>query len=631
MKNKSDHTGTLDQGGTMSSTTRHFTPTITSLATAYDDQSGSGELVIPKTFEGMEYQAVTELYASAVEAFDAIYADAAEDMTEEQEAQLGTLAEGIEALASEIQTRDAAKAERAERAAELAAKVKGFSSDSDEEAKTDELSNQSDEDEDDAEGDDNGDEEEGNDNEDDNSAETVTAAGTPRSEVRVPLSGVKRKAPKKPAAEKPSMKSVAYASGEGIGYASGSGMDFIDIGNAIDRKLQGFNSAQYKNAAKSGRHIREQHGIVSIKREFPEELRITSSDRDHVENVMNYAVNESRLPKGGLIAAGGWCAPSETLYDLLELESRSGLLSLPEVGVSRGGISFTPGPSFSDLYSGIAGFSFTEDQDIAGEYQPGDDANEVGPKPCYNIECPDFEEARLEVDGLCITAGLLMARGYPEVIARTVRGALVAHDHRVNAGMINRMVEGSDAVSLAADQAGATAPLLTGIELQAMHYRYTHRLADNATLEGVFPYWVRGAIRADLARRQGVDLIDVPDARIDAWFRERGLAPQYVYNWQAIDATASTSFTEWPTEVKFMLYAAGTWVRGSSDIITLDTVYDSTLLANNDYTALFTEEGWLVAKRGHDSRVVTVPICADGATHQGVLIECDGTVAGTEG
>jgi hypothetical protein len=46
------------------------------------------------------------------------------------------------------------------------------------------------------------------------------------------------------------------------------------------------------------------------------------------------------------------------------------------------------------------------------------------------------------------------------------------------------------------------------------------------------------------------------------------------------------------------------------DVISLDAIFDSALLYQNDFTALFTEEGWLLAKRGHDSREVTVPICA---------------------
>jgi len=64
--------------------------------------------------------------------------------------------------------------------------------------------------------------------------------------------------------------------------------------------------------------------------------------------------------------------------------------------------------------------------------------------------------------------------------------------------------------------------------------------------------------------------------------------------------------------VKVLLYSAGTWVRGSSDIITLDTIYDSVGLGQNNYTALFTEEGWFVAKRGQDSRQVSIPMSLPG-------------------
>ena len=77
--------------------------------------------------------------------------------------------------------------------------------------------------------------------------------------------------------------------------------------------------------------------------------------------------------------------------------------------------------------------------------------------------------------------------------------------------------------------------------------------------------------------------------------------------------------------MKFLLYVAGTWVRGASDIITLDTLYDSVLLGTNDFTALWTEEGWLLAKMGHDSRCVSVPISSTGLTGQGVHIESNGT------
>lgn len=607
----------------------HFTPTIISLATAYDDQSGAGdELVIPESFEGMEYAALGELYATAQEQFDALYAEYADTMTDEQVATLASLTQGIEALAAELSARDAETAQRTEAAAELASRVQALRAQGTEDGA--DNADAEDADGEDADEDEEGGEDADADGDDDaeSAAQTVVASGATRQAVRVPMSSVRRQNPTPPAATTPTMRDVAFAASEGQGINTGDGVDFLGIGRIIDRQLASASSmsAQYATAAKQGRAISQQHAVATFSRQIPSDLTISSTDREHVDAVISRAIDESRLPGGALVAAGGWCAPSETLYDLLELESRDGMLSLPEVGVARGGINFTTGPSFADIYSQITGFAFTEEDDIDGKYEPGVDGNVVGPKPCFHIECPDFSEVRLEVAGLCLTAGLLQQRGYPEVIARTVRGALVAHEHRVNAAMISRMVAGSTAVNLPTPQAGATAPILTGIELQVEHYRYTHRLSRSTTLEAVFPFWVRGAIRSDLSRRLGVELLEVGDQRIVQWFRDRGINPQFVYNWQALDTVGAAAFTAWPTQVDFLLYAAGTWVRGSSDIITLDTLYDSTLLANNDFTALFTEEGWLVAKRGFDSRRVRVPISTDGATHRGIEIEHNGTV-----
>ena len=169
-------------------------------------------------------------------------------------------------------------------------------------------------------------------------------------------------------------------------------------------------------------------------------------------------------------------------------------------------------------------------------------------------------------------------------------------------------------------------PVLESFEKQLEHMKYTHRLGRGTTVEAIFPYWVRGVFRSDLARRLGVDLINVPNARLDQHLRELGANVQFVYNWQDITGEPA-DFTAWPSTVKFLMYPAGTWIMGQSDILTLDTLYDSTLLGQNDYTALFTEEGWVVVKMSHDSRVVEVPLCADGATAAGVDFDCAGIAA----
>ena len=599
------------------------------------------DLEIPENLSDLSADDLGDLRSKAVDAFQTLYANG--EFTDEDLATLGTLTDGIEVLSAEISAREQAAAERAAKAAEMAAKVgadqpakKAPADDDSDDAPAD------DSDADDAPAEKQADAAEGEAEdraekkakaaaadvepvaEVDAKPEAVTAAA-PRGPIK--LSGIRRHVhtPAPAITEETSVEDTAKARltvADVPGFAADSDATFEDLAVALDRRLQGFNSGAYAAASRAGRAMSERHSLAVVRKSFDE--RATVSSPESADAAMAFAVNEKNLPGGSLVAAGGWCAPSETVYDLLEDESRDGLISLPEVNVTRGGIKFTKGPKFADLYAAPS-FNFTEAEAKEGKYLPGDNgANKVGAKPVYSVPCTEFEEVRLSAAGMHVQANLLQQRGYPELVARTLRGALVAHEHKMSDRIIAAMEAQSTAVSMDSGQIGAAAPILTAIELQTEHYRYAQRLSRSTTLEAIFPYWVHGAIRTDLSRRQGVDLTDVNDARIDAWFRSRGVNPQFVYDWQAITGDAS-AFKAWAGTLKFLLYSAGTFVKGGQDVITLDTVYDSTLLGQNDYTALFTEEGYLVAKRGHDARAVTVPINPNGGTGTGIKLLANGT------
>lgn len=607
--------------------------------TDYEDQTP--DLIIPEDLTALSPEELSELHTRAVEAFNALYGDGT-GLSDADMETLETLTEGIEAMRADTERRETEAAERSAQAAGFAERVQpaavegtpeegdgddaGADGDGDgegaEEAPAEEEPPAEDTPADGDEGD--GDEEGAQEQ------EAVAASARPRRSGprRVDLSGIRSRqggrssAPAEPASgEQRTMQDIVRAAPDVPGFSNGQGLDWTGVGRAVDARLRTFNEQTYARAAAAGRHMRQQFGVAVIEKPYADGLRVTSDDPNHIEQVMAHAADESRLPGGSLVASGGWCAPPTTIYDICEMESRDGLFDLPEISDGgRGSINHTLGPDFATIFADT-GFEYTAEEDEAGDY----DGEGGGSKPCYKVPCPPFAVTELDIAGICITAGLLQSRGYPEVIARTVRGALVAHDHKMSARRLNAIAAASTAVTMPASQVGATAPLLTAVELQVEHYREVRRLSRNQSVEIVLPFWVRGALRADLARRLGIDLLDVTDQRIDALIRSRGAAPQFVYNWQGIGSTAASGFTSYPTEVDFLLYAAGTWVGLGGDIITIDTLYDSVLLGTNDYTALFTEEGWAVAQRCHDSRVVTVPICPDGATHGGVEIDCDGS------
>ena len=87
-------------------------------------------------------------------------------------------------------------------------------------------------------------------------------------------------------------------------------------------------------------------------------------------------------------------------------------------------------------------------------------------------------------------------------------------------------------------------------------------------------------------------------------------------DWQIRGASQlgnATAMTAWPTTVTAMLYAAGTFVKGNGLTLDLGVVRDSTLNAENDYTAAWSEECHLVARIGHESRQYTITFNVGGA------------------
>jgi hypothetical protein len=375
------------------------------------------------------------------------------------------------------------------------------------------------------------------------------------------------------------------------------------------------------------------HQGAAIQRSFTNEFRIT--DANSALAVLDHASSERRLPGGSLrasaqqlVAAGkaltaaiGWCAPSEMIYDLCMLETIDGILDLPEVQASRGGFQIPEngGPNFATIYDSIG-----DDGDvILTEYDVENGADKV----CVEIPCPPFIDVRMDVAYVCITGSLLQRRGYPEAVTRFSQGAMIALAHKVNESVIARIVAGSTAATLIPTIGGsddAASQLLSAVETAIEDIKYRNRMGRGSTMEIVLPAWVIAPIRAALARRRGVMAINVSDSEILAAFTTRGAVPRFVYDWQdafsglAGGPGAADPIEEFPTTVSFLAYPAGTWTKIVRDVVNLDTVYDNALLTQNQFTALFFEDGFNVMKMCPESRLYTV-----GVDPAGIVGCCD--------
>ena len=435
-----------------------------------------------------------------------------------------------------------------------------------------------------------------------------------------------------PTYERPRFSSLVAAAAGG-GREAGSQFDsLLDVAKAFESASAGHSRI---GASVNGP---VHYPVAVLKRDYPAEFSVNGDETDYAKLLA--VADETRLPGGSLlrsqqlrrdqiakehperdslVAAAGWCAPSETDYDICLQITTDGLADFPEVQARRGGIRHNSGIEFDSIFgAGTGFFDLTEAQVAAGTT-----------KTCLEIPCPDFVDTRLGVTGLCLTGNILSIRGYPEFTATFTRGALAASAHQINREQIADVVAGSTAVDLTAAAPWATdgstvSQVMSAVEMSIVDIKYRLRMQRSATLEVIMPFWILAQMRADWIRRNGGDYantLTLADSAISSAFRERGARVQFVYDFQdafsnvsATGAGADTPINNLNKVLQFIVYPAGTWVRALNDVITLNSVYDSTKLATNQVTHLFTETGWAMIKMCPVSRVYTVPVCPSGKT-----------------
>lgn len=336
-----------------------------------------------------------------------------------------------------------------------------------------------------------------------------------------------------------------------------------------------------------------------------------SMEREHVQGVtgndtetLMAAGSERRLSQGSLVAAGGWAAPSEQLLDFCSIETAEGLVDLPSITVNRGGVNYTKGPSFDDVLNSATGFwDMTEATAEAGTEE----------KTSIRPEAPSFEDVRLDAVGVMVEAGLLTRAGWPELVERYAQLAVLAHQVKVHHKLIQGVTDYTGPAVDVASGYGNAIDILNILDVVIAGERQRFSMGQNGTVEAWIPVWVRNVLRADLANRTGVDLLEVNDARINGWFASRGARVQWLQHWQDLEYTDGVA-QGYPEQVEMVVYPAGTFVKGEEDVLTLDTVYDSVNLKKNDYVHLFMEQGILVANPCYEGRRVRFPVNINGRT-----------------
>lgn len=428
---------------------------------------------------------------------------------------------------------------------------------------------------------------------------------------------------------------TAFVSSGAAGYAGKqvgeefSGLD--DISMALIRNAESFGSRGGGQGSKQA--------IAQFRTDRGSEFTVDRPEEGM--RVLRHARDEQRLNGGSLAqawqkqldsgsasltAAAGWCAPSENRYDICRLwGSGVGMLDVPTITVRRGGLNYTDDPGFAAIYANAVaaggGSNFlTEAQVIA------DTA-----KTCSELPCPTFENRRLDVLALCIRVSFLQAAGYPEVVSAWTDGLLESNAQEMNriilADMVTRGGVETAFGSPAVGDDSFTSAMLASAELAAVDIRYREGMPLNSTIELVYPQWVLAQTRADLSRRNGVDMLSISDAQIASLFSVRNLRAQFVRGYQdglitggALNAAfpggiaAAPFLTDLPLTVDFMAYPAGAVAVARQDVVTLTNVYDAASLATNEFTSLFAEEGFAPVYPCPGLRNYTFTACVAGTT-----------------
>lgn len=427
-------------------------------------------------------------------------------------------------------------------------------------------------------------------------------------------------------------------------YNDNTAVTVKDVTKAVLASFKAYGSA-------GGGGQSAKRAIAQFVRERPDDSRFeltmaSGSEGDY--STVKELVREGRLSGGSLLsawrssvdkgasltAAAGWCAPSENLYDLCSLWSMDGILDLPTATARRGGFNYVQSqPTWAVLDAATNFTILTEAQVIADT-----------PKNCAEIPCPTFTDTRLDVAVTCLTGSFMQSAGYPEMVETWVDGTLTNHAHKLNENIIGRIatfagaatvipaqgdMTGAGAIGLAADSS-VTTSVLWAVDLAATDMRYRDRMSFNQTFEVILPMWVLTSMRADISRKNGwsMDNAALADAQIVRWFSARQIRPQFVYDYQDFYAggtgpgNPAAAATALPTTVNFLIFPAGAVVLARQDVVTLSNVYDSTNLAQNLYTRLFTEEGFALLFPCGPVRQYTAQACPSGATAYQAYTSC---------
>lgn len=327
----------------------------------------------------------------------------------------------------------------------------------------------------------------------------------------------------------------------------------------------------------------------------------------------------------GLVASGGLCTPGQVVHESPSAASTARPVRdqmLTRFVADRGVVSITPPVTFASTLAAVDPWDDTPPPIGV----PGDIA---ATKTVHTVTCGTAADHSVIAIPLIVKFGNLLQRFAPERLAGAMNVLEARHARRAEQLLLETLADDAGTVAVTdAQLLGTSRDVLTTLDRAVAAILDRNRLDDGTRFVWGAPRSLRNQIRADLTRA-GSGTIDerlaVADSAIAEFFATRGIDPVWLLdteNGGTFAAQADGALAAWPNHPVSYLYRAGDWLFLDGGNLDLGVVRDSTLNGTND-AQMFMETFEGVARHSNvETMRITHTTCPSGAAATNVDVTC---------
>lgn len=325
----------------------------------------------------------------------------------------------------------------------------------------------------------------------------------------------------------------------------------------------------------------------------------------------------------GLVASGGLCTPGQVVHESPSAASAARPVRdqmLTRFVADRGVVSITPPVTFASTLAAVDPWD-----DAAGETLDA----AAAAKHVHTVTCGTAADHSVTAIPLIVKFGNLLQRFAPERLAGAMNVLEARHARRAEQLLLETLADDAGTVAVTdAQLLGTSRDVLTTLDRAVAAILDRNRLDDGTRFVWGAPRSLRNQIRADLTRA-GSGSIDerlaVADAAIAEFFATRGIDPVWLLDTEdggTFAAQADGALAAWPTTPVSYLFRAGDWLFLDGGNLDLGIVRDATLNGTND-AQMFMETFEGVARHSNvETMRITHTTCPSGAAATNVDVTC---------